>query len=768
MASITVTTSCYWGGAEYSWSGLAWGDRVTVSSGAVLTIDPSVTTPTNIDLGVELYTTSGFSEIKFVNTSTTTPLIHYGPYGSSYKLTCQNQCHLTIEGDYIQLGTGDGTVDQVLSTEWTSAGFDAADEPAALVTELSGVYTTWLNVSSYDLDDFGVGEMGYWFSYNNSTGAITFGDGGDTTAGQGGAVVPNGAKILAYNIGIGCKNSSAVRQITSTIADDYTPAFVGGNVNISKCYFFGTNPYFATCNLTVDHLATIHGINLYNTSDASLSNVSVSHDRYIAASSSMTVFKFTTSAFGATLTNCKFAMGSGGSSEYAVTLASGNSDITFDGCEFWMFDRLSSGNRYALYLYQVSNVELTDCKFIGAGVRAIGDNITMTDIGYSGSINSSLYTTNPKPLCLGDNVSNITMDGWYKLDSGAACYGSTFVTGVRYIKNSDIYVDTTTYGIQVAISVETKIINTFISGATTSPLYVVQVSNTATIQDIRAGSFTGTLFYSYSCPRNSVFKSVDTGASPLPADVGYFGANTNFYTVNTGTTTGLMGILMNQKTSENTNYVLDGDAIFYNGRLYLLNSGDNIIFTWSHRVFGVTAFPSGGTYTISGSGTSNYTVEYDIDTGSGYSGSWTALSMANLSGESITASTGFLFKVKITATATSSSNYISRLDWSTTVDRTNYLYPEDYVTVTLQNVADGSSYWVYNDTDGSLVGSGTQSGTADIDIENVAYSGTSETLTVRVRKSSASPKYKNFQTNATLTANGANVYVSQVPDTIAS
>jgi hypothetical protein len=182
---------------------------------------------------------------------------------------------------------------------------------------------------------------------------------------------------------------------------------------------------------------------------------------------------------------------------------------------------------------------------------------------------------------------------------------------------------------------------------------------------------------------------------------------------------------------------------------------------------GVTAFPSDGTVVIAGSGTGNFVIEYqiDLDDGNGWS-TLATLNHTNLSAHTIDPDIGVRFRVKISHASGSTSDYLNRLNWSTTVDYDTYKYPEELVDITLQNIKDGSEYWIKNVDSNKVLDSGTQSGTNDILIENVPYNGSDETLLVRVRKSSDCPKYKPLETNATLTENGANVYISQIPDNL--
>jgi hypothetical protein len=101
---------------------------------------------------------------------------------------------------------------------------------------------------------------------------------------------------------------------------------------------------------------------------------------------------------------------------------------------------------------------------------------------------------------------------------------------------------------------------------------------------------------------------------------------------------------------------------------------------------------------------------------------------------------------------------------------TNTVGPGDYpgrtVDLVLTNVVVGSRYYVYKTSDQTLLGSGTAaSSTVTIsDVEYVADFG----ITIRVRKSSAAPKYVPLETQATVNSAGATVYIGQQLDTIAA
>lgn len=113
-------------------------------------------------------------------------------------------------------------------------------------------------------------------------------------------------------------------------------------------------------------------------------------------------------------------------------------------------------------------------------------------------------------------------------------------------------------------------------------------------------------------------------------------------------------------------------------------------------------------------------------------------------------------------------NWQPNTTWSVGPIEWDFGGPSALVSITLQNVKDGSRYRVYNRDTSTEIATGTQSGTGDITISNVSYSGSNQTLEIDVRKGSASPKYEPFETLATLTINGASAYISQKLDGVAA
>lgn len=82
--------------------------------------------------------------------------------------------------------------------------------------------------------------------------------------------------------------------------------------------------------------------------------------------------------------------------------------------------------------------------------------------------------------------------------------------------------------------------------------------------------------------------------------------------------------------------------------------------------------------------------------------------------------------------------------------------------LTLNNVVVGSRYRVENESDGSLVAEG-DAATATVNL-TIDYYTPARTVRIKVRKGSSSPMYRPYQTQATIGATGASVYVSQELD----
>lgn len=227
------------------------------------------------------------------------------------------------------------------------------------------------------------------------------------------------------------------------------------------------------------------------------------------------------------------------------------------------------------------------------------------------------------------------------------------------------------------------------------------------------------------------------GTNTVTGQVSVYG--THFCNAFVSDTVGRVWLAMNEPTAETAGQVsiVAGTPKFTSaGGLVMAAVNDEIIFEQPYFVKGCTALANVApvvtgtnvTY-VSGPDWGNHDIYYQIDTGSGWNGTWKDLTAANLSGETITASTGFKLKIRIVCDTASTTNLISYIRIQTTstlAAQTDNLYPLDTNTVTFTGLPTGSDVVVLTagtttilDQRDSLAGSSysfTFSGAQNVDV----------------------------------------------------
>jgi hypothetical protein len=837
MANITVTSTGYWGDdsilSSGSWSGLVWNETVTIQDGAVCTVDPGVRSPTGIDVGANIICIAGFSKLVFNNTSTTVPVKYYGP--TSGTLQVESGCEWIVNGDWITIHTGDGSEGQTTSG-WTDAGFLPEDEPGGLWVETgdgTNVFEEWANVghTTNGLGGIGVGVLGRWFSYNNATGVITFGNGGkpnavtsaagsgqptinvtvgaDFTVGdyvhiiegtvretiiississneltmttnlvnsyttaaivrivKGGNIVPTGSRVRTPNISIGTINSGGVHEYNTTLANNFRlDCSPGGVLNFACLILFGFYLNVSSAgSLNVTYVSGLTRILLSSSPSSSLSHVIIGICRYFSSELEAFLLPSYSISQNCIITNCFF-------SRKSIHVVSGYPiGCTFTDCLFIITERGLSYASRPLNFTEVINLTVRRCLFVGSESTATyGNGNLFEDCSVSESPHGAPYgSNNPSALLSTPGTFDTIINNLAIIPDGSATGISYILAGGTTVINCNI-TRSDLRALSLTYSIPEKIIQSVLvvlATSTIGPIIGSSTNYSITIQNIKTNSF-GNTNWTLPTANYLIFKGYQIPSTTFTLSLGAV-TDTHFYELHTSTDGGLMGIMFTPKKSH-SGYECSNDTDLlwnYNGSLYIPVAGGWIEYTWPHTIIGITGFSSGGLITIDGSGTGNFTITYKIDVldGNGWT-DWVTLSIANLSSHTINPLLGFKFKLKISHSVGSMSDYLNKLHWSTDVDYDNYLYPIDTVNVTLQNIVDGSRYYIYNQTTAKEIASGVQSGSADIIIPDVPYNGVNEILLIRVRKGGGgSDDYKPFETNATLTEDGATVWISQVLD----
>lgn len=192
---------------------------------------------------------------------------------------------------------------------------------------------------------------------------------------------------------------------------------------------------------------------------------------------------------------------------------------------------------------------------------------------------------------------------------------------------------------------------------------------------------------------NNAVKGMRTGIEPTTGQTSVYG--THFRDLFRGGAFGSIVLAMNEPTTETASYWSNpaGVAKFNSaGGIEMRAIGAEAIWEMPYFAQGHTGFAN-VTPVMSGGTIGNYTLTYQIDKGAGWSGSWTTLSAANLSGETgIDPAIGFKLKIRIvTGTVNTTAITFLRIYTTTTVAAQNAIaYPLDTITLTLTGLVTGS------------------------------------------------------------------------------
>lgn len=235
----------------------------------------------------------------------------------------------------------------------------------------------------------------------------------------------------------------------------------------------------------------------------------------------------------------------------------------------------------------------------------------------------------------------------------------------------------------------------YLSGTRTGPYAFVNSDNNVTIENC-GGDYADT---SVIASLNTVVKnSALTGATT--GQVSVYG--THWMTRFTSATAGFAEILCNEPTvlSAPQCFVSGGSPQFNSsGSVLLTKIGDQVTWEMPFFAIGYTAFTNSApvitgtnvTYST-GARWGNHDLEFQVDSGSGYGGTWLALTAANLTAQTFNSTTGFKLKIRATCAVAAANNAITnmRVALTTTAsDQQTKLYPLSINTVTFTGLPTG-------------------------------------------------------------------------------
>lgn len=391
----------------------------------------------------------------------------------------------------------------------------------------------------------------------------------------------------------------------------------------------------------------------------------------------------------ASISNTKFVSVFNKASSNTVIASLSQSSAAFDSCKFW-------GGRVAI----------SSC-----------DSITFTNSDYIDRTSGDMQTVYSAQAFDISASSNILVDGLTYGDSGTlsncAQYGSIVNTsnGVNNIKVRNIGsyaspLSTNSNSANYPVNIITtssndsniKVQRVYLTGTRTGIASILDYTCGNVLLEHIYGTLSNTTSINGS---DLIVRScgVSTAATTHANTLG-----SHWLDSFTSTTAGQILLYFNQASSTTSAYAslsaATGSGLSGDGSLRLRVVSDVYTIEMPYFVKGHTALANTSP-TLTGTNTGNHTIEYQIDTGSGWNGTWKTLNATNLSGETITSTIGFKLKIRITCATGSTTNALSCIKIvtvSTSSAQTTELFPLDTVSLGFTNLVVGSEVRCYTGT----------------------------------------------------------------------
>lgn len=649
-----------------------------------------------------------------VGTDTTGWLLIVG--GETLTISTNANGRLNIKGDWYELGTSNGLSGQTFQ-HYTSDLL-----PAIWVETFSGSnqYEIWDNVTTVGFTAFTNTILGKVFRQFNNNPTITFGDNIQ------GAIPANGCKIRVPNIHVVSTTaaqwsaSTQNRTISATIGNWYDLTTTNtGIVDIDKClgsafYLSLTQPFF----FSIKNTGVLQAIDISE-------NYSPSYilDSCVAPFSGNSDQALTLSVCNdITITGSTFVTNNIGANTGAISYLNSN-NLTFRNNIYKLLTRATTTTP-VVRVQQCNNI-ISDNEYLMRDrlLLLTCNNVIYTNLFQSDTYIPIINTSNAiNGIELGSGCNNVKFNGFNIISGGTPVRNNLFsidVSDTIKIRN---------------IGTPTTPINFL--GTTATILNGINNINNLELQRVYANNLRTNFFTLnnavkqvkiYNCLTNSAFtytfNSVNTDIrslsstlnTPISSSLAAVFGN-HYYTYFTGNT-GFVGLVFTPKTTNtfsNSQYrIISGNPKFNAGSLLLQQLNDEIEFETPYFIKGFTGLTNN--FIVAGTNTANHTITYDINNGTGYTG--TFRSGNTLSTNSITPNNGFKIKIRIKCIVTNTTNSLTDVRIIGGSNRTsidNNLYDLDVTTptLTLTNVQPTSEIRIYRKSDyQELAGTENLSGT---------------------------------------------------------
>jgi hypothetical protein len=476
-----------------------------------------------------------------------------------------------------------------------------------------------------------------------------------------------------------------------------------------------------------------------------------------------------TSCFaGGTVTNSRFNRFSLASTNSYITSINYVTGVTFSGNVHLSATLRANGSVGAITSTQAVNCTFTNETLIGGRGLFVGaQRCTFNNTAYyDHTITTTTTSTNTMSVldfttgCSGNVVEGILLplpnNGPYNgLVSLSACY-NTLVKNIGTSYTSPLAMTATVTGVIVTGGGNNDGVTMkrcYVSNTRSGPYSFVNSDNNILIENVAGDTADTSVFAGLNgIIKNAMLTAATTG------QVSVYGSH--WLTRFTSTTAGFAEILCNEPTASSAAQCsATGGTPQFNssGSVLLTKAGDQVTWEMPFFAVGYTAFTNSaptvtGTNATFSSGSTwgNHTIEYQVDTGSGWNGTWLGFNNTNLITHTFNSTTGFKLKIRATTLTVNAGNVLTNIRvalTTTQTDRDTKLYPLSVSTVEVTGLVTGSRIKATKVSDGTVLANMSEtSGTATFTTEYVGA------VSIEARKASSAPYYIPWNTVVTTVA----------------
>jgi hypothetical protein len=403
----------------------------------------------------------------------------------------------------------------------------------------------------------------------------------------------------------------------------------------------------------------------------------------------------------------RFSLASSGAYVASINYATG---VTFSGNVFRSATLRANGTTGAITSTQAVNCTFTNETYIGGRGLFIGaQGCVFNNLAYYDHIITTTTTsTNPfYALDFSTGSANNTVNGfslplpangpYAGLVQVNACY-NTLIKNIGTTYTAPLVMNASVTGLIVNGAGNNDGITLkrcYVSNTRSGPYGFVNSDTNVLIENVAGDTADTSVVAALNATIKNAMLTSGTGGQ-----VSVYG--THWLTRIISTTAGFAEVVCNEPTSASASQCVNtGGTPQFNssGSVLLTKVGDQVVWEMPFFAVGYTAFTNSaptitGTNVTFSSGSTwgNHTLEFQVDTGSGYGGTWLALNASTLISQTFNSTTGFRLKLRATCLTANAGNVITNMRvalTTTQTDRDTKLYPLSVNTITFTGLPTG-------------------------------------------------------------------------------